>query len=201
MLNSLLSWRPETWIDYLLLYMAPGIFMGAYLLVKAFQDRPSDFAKGLMKVMGKEITLVDQLKECGVYCFALVCVLIGWPGFLIWFIKDKKDEVARQEWQEKPDFECAPEYLIAKVDPVDAEITSYVSDPLSTVPAVPFGHLNKAWGNFLSNMLDEEDELWSFFIPKGSECGKHRFAASSDIRGYAKVRDNKILGEFIFESD
>ncbi|MBT8571783.1 hypothetical protein G6657_08885 [Polynucleobacter paneuropaeus] len=201
MLNSLLSWRPETWIDCLLLYMAPGIFMGAYLLVKAFQDRPSDFAKGLMKVMGKEITLVDQLKECGVYCFALVCVLIGWPGFLIWFIKDKKDEVARQEWQAKPDFECAPEYLIAKIDPVDAEITSYVSDPLSTVPAVPFGHLNKAWGNFLSNMLDEEDELWSFHIPKGSKTGKHQRECKSEIRGFAKVRDGKILAEFITESD
>jgi len=201
MLNSLLSWRPETWIDCLLLYMAPGIFLGAYLLAKAFQDRPSDFAKGLMKVMGKEITLVDQLKECGVYCFALVCVLIGWPGFLIWFVKDKKGEVARQEWQAKPDFECAPEYLIAKIDPVDAEITSYVSDPLSTVPAVPFGHLNKAWGNFLSNMLDEEDELWSFHIPKGSKTGKHQRECKSEIRGFAKVRDGKILAEFITESD
>ena len=201
MLNSFLSWRPETWIDYLLLYMAPGIFMGAYLLVKAFQDRPSDFAKGLMKVMGKKITLVDQLKECGVYCFALVCILIGWPGFLIWFIKDKKAEVARQEWQAQPDFECAPEYLIAKVDPVDAEITSYVSDPLSTVPAVPFGHLSKAWGNFLSNMLDEEDELWSFHIPKGSKTGKYQRECKSEIRGFAKVQDGKILAEFITESD
>ena len=201
MFNSLLSWRPETWIDYLALYMMPGIFMAAYLIVKASQDRPSEFAKGLMKVMGKEITLVDQLKECGVYCFALVCVLIGWPGFLIWFIKDKKDEVARQEWQAKPDFECAPEYLIAKVDPVDAEITSYVSDPLSTVPAVPFGHLNKAWGNFLSNMLDEEDELWSFHISKGSKTGKYQRECTSDIRGFAKVQDGKILAEFITESD
>ena len=201
MLNSFLSWRPEIWLDYLLIYMAPGIFMGACLLVKAFQDRPSGFAKGLMKVMGKEITLVDQLKECGVYCFALVSVLIGWPGFLIWFIKDKKDEVARQEWQSKPDFECAPEYLIAKIDPVDAEITSYVSDPLSTVPAVPFGHLNKAWGNFLSNMLDEEDELWSFHIPKGSKTGKYQRVCTSEIRGFAKVRDGKILAEFITESD
>jgi len=201
MLNSILSWRPETWVDYLLLYMTPGIFMGAYLLVKAIQDRPSEFARGLMKVMGKEITLVDQLKEFGVYGFALVCVLIGWPGFLIWFIKDKKGEVARQEWQAKPDFKCAPEYLIARVDPVDAEIASYVIDPLGTVPLLPFGHLNKGWVNFLAEMLEPDDEMWSFFIPKGSECGKHRFAASSDIRGYAKVRDNKILGEFIFESD
>ena len=201
MLNSILSWRPETWVDYLLLYMTPGIFMGAYLLVKAIQDRPSEFAKGLMKVMGKEITLVDQLKEFGVYGFALVCILIGWPGFLIWFMKDKKDEATREEWHAKPDFECAPEYLIIKVDPVDAEITSYVTEPLHTVPAVPFGHLNKAWGNFLSNMLDEEDELWSFHIPKGSKTGKYQRECTSEIRGFAKVRNRKILAEFITESD
>lgn len=197
MLNSLLSWRPESWKDCFLLYMAPGIFMGVYLLVKAFKDRPSDFAKGLMKVMGKEITLVDQLKECGVYCFALICVLIGWPGFLIWFIKDKRDEVSRQEWQAKPDFECGPEYLVAKVDPIDAEITSYISDPLNTVPAVPFGHLNKAWGYFLSNMLDGEGELWSFHIPKGSKTGKYQRESTAEMRGFAWVRDGKILAEFI----
>lgn len=199
--DSILSWRPETWVDYFLLYMTLGIFMGAYLLVKAIQDRPSEFAKGLMKVMRKEITLANQLKEFGVFGFASACVLIGWPGFLIWFIIDKKDGVARQEWHAKPDFECAPEYLIAKVDPVDAEITSYVIEPLDTVPTVPFGHLNNAWGNFLSNMLDEEDELWSFYIPKGSKTGKYKRECTSEIRGFAKVRKGVILAEFITESD
>jgi hypothetical protein len=50
-------------------------------------------------------------------------------------------------------------------------------------------------------MTDDRDEMWAFYVPKGSECGKHRFAATSDIRGYARVRDGKVLGEFITESD
>jgi hypothetical protein len=50
-------------------------------------------------------------------------------------------------------------------------------------------------------MTDDVDEMWSFYIPQGSKCGKYRRSASSDIRGYAKVRNGEILGEFITESD
>ena len=50
-------------------------------------------------------------------------------------------------------------------------------------------------------MLDEEDELWSFHIPKGSKTGKYQRECKSEIRGFAKVQDGKILAEFIIESD
>jgi hypothetical protein len=154
-----------------------------------------------MKVIGKEVSLVDQLKEFGVYCLALICVLLGWPGFVVWFFKHKTDEAANQDWQALPDFECAPEYLITEVNPIDAEIASYIVDPLGTVPPLPFGHLNKGWANFLSDMTDDKDEMWSFYIPKGSKTGKYQFECSSDIRGYAMVREDKVLAEFITERD
>ena len=201
MMNSILAWRPDGWVDYFLLYLTPGVAMASFLLIKTVLEKPSDFAQSVMKMMGKEETWLDKLKEAAVFSFGIACALVGWPGFVVWFMKDKRDEAIRKKREDEPDFECAPEYLIAKVDPVDAEITSYVSDPLSTVPAVPFGHLNKAWGNFLSNMLDEEDELWSFHIPKGSKTGKYQRECKSEIRGFAKVQDGKILAEFIIESD
>jgi hypothetical protein len=50
-------------------------------------------------------------------------------------------------------------------------------------------------------MTDDKDEMWSFYIPKGSKTGKYQFECSSDIRGYAKVREGKILAEFITERD
>ena len=50
-------------------------------------------------------------------------------------------------------------------------------------------------------MLDPEDELWSFHIPKGSKCGMFGKDSSGDISGYAKVRSGKILGEFLIEAD
>ena len=201
MIEALAAWRPNTWVDYLLLYMMPGASMIAYLLVKTLLDTPSDFAKSLVRIMGKEETWLDKIKESVAFSFGMTCVLIGWPGFLVWLVKDKLDEAARQKRYDEPDFNCLHEHLINKANPIEAEASGYVIDPLGTVPALPFGHLNKAWANFLADMLDERDEMWSFFIPKGSKHGKYRITATSDIKGYARVRNGKVLGEFITESD
>jgi len=175
--------------------------MASYLLIKTALEKPSDFAQSVMKMMGKEETWLDQLKEAAVFGFGIACVLVGWPGFLIWLLKDKRDEAIRQKREDEPDFTCLPEHLIAAVNPVDAEIASYIIDPLGCVPSLPFGHLNHGWANFLAEMTDDRNEMWSFSVPKGSNCGKRRFAATSDIRGYARVCDGKVLGEFITESD
>lgn len=201
MIDSVLAWRPDTWIDYLLIYILPGVGMAAYYLINAWRERPSEFARGLMKVMGKETSVIDQIKEVLVYGIAISCVLVGWPGFVIYWFKHRKDEAANREWEARPDFESAPEYLVACVNPLDAETASYVIDPLGGVPPLPFGHLNKGWINFLAEMMDAEDEMWSFYIPKGSKTGRYQRPCSSDIRGYAKVRDGKVLGEFITECD
>ena len=201
MIEVLAAWRPSTWVDYLILYIAPGASMVAYLLIKTLLEKPSDFAKSLVRIMGKEETWLDKIKEGLAFGLGMICVLVGWPGFLIWLVKDKIDEAARQKRYDEPDFNCLPEHLIAKVNPVEAEIDSYVVDPLGTVPPLPFGHLNKAWANFLADMSDDRDEMWSFFIPKGCKHGKYRITATSDIKGYARVRNGKVLGEFITESD
>lgn len=201
MIETLATWRPSAWIDYLILYMIPGASMVTYLLIKTFLEKPSDFAKSLMRVMGKEETWLDKIKEGFAFSLGLVCVLVGWPGFLVWLVKDKIHEAARQKRYNEPDFNCLPEHLIAKVNPIEAEINNYVVDPLGTVPPKPFGHLNKAWANFLACMTNDRDEMWSFFIPKGSKHGKYHIAATSDIKGYAWVRNGKVLGEFITESD
>jgi hypothetical protein len=201
MMDALLSWRPDTWLEYLITYLIPGALMAGYLLIKTWLEKPSDFAKSVMKMMNKEATFLDKLKEAGVYSLGISCVLIGWPGFVVWFFKAKQDEAHRQKRYAEPDFNCLPQHLITKVDPIDAETASYVIDPLRTVPPKPFGHLNSGWVNFLADMSDERDETWSFYVPKGDKCGKHGLAASSNITGYAKVRDGKILGEFITESD
>jgi hypothetical protein len=201
MIESVLAWRPITWVDYFLIYLLPGVGMAAYFLLNAWKERPTEFAKGIMKLFGKETSLIDRLKEFLVYCFAISCVLVGWPGFVIYYFKHKKDEQANKAWQALPDFDCAPEYLVAQVNPIDAEIASYVIDPLGTVPPLPFGHLNQGWVNFLADMTDDADEMWSFYIPKGGKVGKYQFESTSETRGYARVRDGKILAEFITECD
>ena len=190
-----------SWYQLLAMYTVPGVSYVVFHLVREYRNRPSEFARGMLAAIGKKKSVVDHLLNILVYAIAIYCITFGWPLFGIWAIFQSRKEAALEIERNKPDFDCLPEHLISKVDPHDAEIASYVIDPLGTAPTLPFGHLNPGWANFLADMTDDRDEMWSFYISKGSEYGKHRFAASSDIRGYAKVRNGEILGEFITESD
>lgn len=53
---------------------------------------------------------------------------------------------------EAPKFQVRPEHvgLVMTVDEIEA--AERVTDPLGAVPNLPFGHLNKAWRRFLSQM-------------------------------------------------
>jgi len=200
-MDSLMSWRPDSWHGYLLVYMVPGGLLLAFFLFNKWRERPSEFARELARIVGKKISPLDRLKEFLVLCLAIACVLLGWPAFLAWLPFGIAQDKRNKAWQALPDFDCAPEYLVAQVNPIDAEIASYVIDPLGTVPSLPFGHLNQGWVNFLADMTDDRDEMWSFYIPKGGKVGKYQFETTSETRGYAKVRDGKILAEFITERD
>ena len=190
-----------SWIEWLCIYTLPGLLYSTHHLYQEYRTRPSQFARDMLKAIGQEKSITDRLLNIVVYIIAIAAMAFVWPAFLVWGLVKRKEEAAREIERNKPRFECSPQYLVAKVDPIDAETANYVIDPLSKLAAVPFGHLNKGWGNFLADMTDEEDEMWSFFIPKGSLCGQYRSASTSDIRGYAKVRRGEILDEFITESD
>jgi hypothetical protein len=190
-----------SWHELLGIYTLPGLSYAAFHLIKEYRNRPSQFARDLLSALGRKKSVIDRLLNIVVYAIAVICIGFGWPLFGIWAIFQSRKEAALEIERNKPDYDCLPEHLIAKVDPRDAEIASYVVDPLGTVPLLPFGHLNQGWVNFLAETLDPADEMWSFYIQKGGECGKHRFLASSDIKGYAWVRNGEITGEFITESD
>ena len=198
--SSYSLWGFAWWV-WLIAYVLPGFFYVSYHLLKDYQDRPSEFARDLLAAMGKKRSVRDILEDVLIYTIASILILSTWPAVAVWAFFKKRQDAALEIENNKPDFQCTPKYLVSLVDPHDAEVVSYVIDPLGHVPSLPFGHLNKAWGAFLSEMMDPADEMWSFHIPKGSKCGRHGFAASADIRGFAHVRSGEILGEFITESD
>jgi TM2 domain-containing membrane protein YozV len=189
------------WFELLGIYTLPGLSYASFQLLKEYRNRPSQFATDLLRAIGQKMSITERLQNIFVYTIAAICIAVGWPLFCIWAIYESKKEAAYEVESSKPNFNCTPDNLIAKVTPHDAEITSYVIDPLNTVPQLPFGHLNEAWNIFLADLLDEDIELWSFHIAKGEKCGKYGFAASSEIKGFAKVYNGQILSEFITESD
>ena len=101
--------------------------------------------------------------------------------------------------EDEPEFMCKPEYLVRKVTLIEAEQANMIEDPLGLVPTLPFGHLSQAWTKFLSDFgLEDENELWHFEIPAGSDIGDYD-TATGPISGYAKVVRGKVVGEFVIE--
>ena len=151
-----------------------------------------------MSSLGKKRVLKDVIQDWLIYAVAAICVVIGWPGFLIWLAFEKKREAKNEAWYNLPDFSAAPEFLIRKTEISETESQSIVYDPIGETPSTPFGHLNKAWEIFKSKK-PEGSELQFFLIPKGSKIGKYRTEADSDIKGYAWVLKGSIAEEFIYE--
>lgn len=184
----------------LLLYMAPGALYMSYHLLKGLRERPSQFARNVINIVCQKRGFGDIAMGTLVYAIAVPCALIGWPILLIFSYRQYKSDAQQKIIDSKPSFDCAPEYLIAKVSIVQAENAHYVTDPLGKVPNVPFGHLHSGWKKFIAD-LSQSDELWSFDIPVGSKCGRYGILSTSQTRGYAKLRGGDIIGEWIFEGD
>lgn len=182
-------------------YFAIGIAILIYVGFKAFAEyqSKSDFAKSLSETLGVKRTFKDQFESLLVYFISVIVVLLCWPVFIAWacfqWFKDKQELLERS----KPRFFCKNEFLVKKVSALEAEKNSLVFDPLSMTPAIPFGHLNGAWCDFLS-LLEEDDSVWYFEIPQGRETGKEFHCAKGLMKGYAQVRKQKIIAEFVTQS-
>lgn len=92
--------------------------------------------------------------------------------------------------QQEIKFICQPPDLIKPIEPEQAEVTSYVTDPLGRVPDQPFGHLHLGWSQLLSH-LEPKDTLWQFKSPKRDY--------EDACTGLAVLRKNKVIAEFIYE--
>ena len=111
---------------------------------------------------------------------ALVLGLLRWVAHLQRGEREKPEDI----------FRCQLADLIAVIEPEQAEVISYVTDPLGRVPNLPFGHLHEGWSHLLSQ-LEPTDTLWRFKSPKRGW--------QDACSGYAVVRQRQVVAEFIYE--
>lgn len=187
---------------YAWIYASTGIVLLAYFGINALIEyrQSSSFLKSIQEVMGTKPSLKDKLSTIAGYFLASLIILFVWPIFVSWLGIQKWKERKEQLERRKPKFYCKKEYLRHQVTTAQAERDSYITDPLGMTPKIAFGHLNKSWCTFLAE-LEECDELWFYEIPEGSITGKSYAPTKAVMRGYARVRRNAIVGEFIYESD
>ena len=191
--------------DYTLLqwfgiYTLPGLAYVIYNLIKLYRERNSQFVNDMLLAIHNKTSTQKRIEDSIAYGIASICILVAWPGFIVWWLLQKRDKPEALDDEDEDDFTCSITHLVSEVTPIEAEVFNQVHDPLDKTPKLPFGHLNKAWGYLLAEMTEPADQLWSFFIPKGSDIRTY-LTATSEVRGYAIVRKGKIVGELVVESD
>ena len=196
MINRIL--HPSDWHDWSLIYIVTGLCGLALLGIKALRSTPSPFEKSITSTLGKKRVIKDVIEDWFIYAVAAACVVICWPGFIVWLALEKRREARNDAWYALPDFNAAPEFLIKQVEIAAVESENIIYDPIGETPSTPFGHLNKAWEIFKSKK-PEGSKLQLFLIPKGSKIGKYKAEADADIKGYTWVLKGKITEEFVAE--
>lgn len=103
---------------------------------------------------------LDQLKTIGIETLAVCAIAAVWPIALVLQLKDIAAHVANPPARFKK-FKVSRKHLVKQLSVQDVEILEIVEDPLGCVPSVPFGFLNHAWTQFLTD-LSPMDTLWAF---------------------------------------
>ena len=199
--------NPKIW-QWILGYLFLGVvFIGvARLLVKVFhKDNQSKWVKEVLAAIEQEKSPKEKrrqlIKDSALGAF----IIVVWPIAFGVLVKEfGKDRQPSPILNEPPPFKSTKEALLEVVNPLDIESKSVVLDPLGRVPQLPFGHLNLGWQE-LRAQLRPGDVLWSFATPgypnNGTEEDKRpRYSRPTNVvKGYAVVRNGKIVHEFLSE--
>ena len=194
-------------LTLILIYLVIGVVISVKPLFTYASEYYKKVNNGFVRAIYGDIPLKEKLLMPLVFAISFVAFVIFWPIFSIFHIKDlilKKEETLLEEKKaEENRFLCRPPYLVKEVSIAEvlADSNNFYQDPFGIAPSIVFGYLNAAWLEFSSQLKDGE-ELWEFFIPKGSEINyQYRQVSKHSIRGYARVQDQKILGEFFMDGE
>jgi hypothetical protein len=195
------------YFNLIMIYLVIGVVISIKPLFSNVSEYYERANNGFIRGMYGEIPLKEKLLMPLVFAISFVAFVLFWPIFSGFFIKDlilkKQESLLEEKKTEESRFLCLPQYLVKKVSIADVEADSnnFYKDPLGITPSIPFGYLHTAWLEFSSSLKDNED-LWEFLIPKGSKINyQYRTIATQSIRGYAKVHDQKIVGEFVVDDE
>jgi len=90
---------------------------------------------------------------------------------------------------------ATPDTLIDRLSLELIEQRETYRDPLGAVPAVPFGHLDRAWRHFRSG-IREGDDIWSFSVKTKNDPDIEPYKWGEVVEGYAALRDGSVVSEF-----
>lgn len=120
---------------------------------------------------------------------AVGAVVVVWPA--VFYMKGKDILAKKRVSAEEREFAVERSHLQERLTVLQIEAREVVTDPLSAVPDLPFGHLNAAWKTFAEG-VGAGDELWSFTAPWQPTWGRRQIRA-----GYVVVREGVPAAHFL----
>lgn len=117
----------------------------------------------------------------------LISIAVLWPVAVFTQVKMLFANPSSNKSLERRDFAVDREHLQDRLTVQDIEQREMIIDPLDAVPELPFGHLNKAWTDFLKTYT-EGDELWSFSARWQPKWGR------PEIRSGYVINHDGLLG-------
>jgi len=182
----------------LLIYFGIGIAICIYPLFEAITDRNFRMNFEMIQVLNDKPYLLERILTPLSYVFGFTFFVSIWPftaAYMLYqYLQCRKDDVLLKT----SSFYCRMEHVGNKVDPKQVEKEYVIHDPIGLTPEVPFGFLNPAWKKFVASCT-KKDELFAFYIPKGSVTNHFKEKAAGDIRGFVKMQGKKIIDEFLIE--
>lgn len=182
---------------FIAFYLSTGIIFIVlnYFLTKVPQEGKQESLSDILKRHARaartpmQNRLHDLILTPLTFALGIAIALSIWPLFLYWIIKDKLFPPI--ETSEHTPFAISKNDLINQYTVEQIESHELVSDPLGGVPNLPFGHLNKAWTDFISEKSND-DSIWSFTTIWSSE-----FGLPDKYEGYVITNEGRIGKHFI----
>ena len=186
--------------NYLVIYLVVGAATSMAAYIHNNKNEKSSFATEIRSLLLKPKGWQDVLADYLGTFLALFFATILWPLLLAWLGYQTLQNKKRIAMNDEQTFHSSPKYLLQQFTPLDAEQSIHIQKPPEYKLKGVFGHLEPGWINFLSQ-IESEDEIWSFCIPKDSRTQYYGKTAQGNIRGFAQLRNKKIINEFIYEYD
>lgn len=143
-------------------YLAIGVLVLVVMLIHSRRTGSSSANSQLLaSLRGPQSWREKFLETYVVPVLAGGLFIACWPVGLWMVWREKRKDALEAKRKEEARFRVRRGDLRERVSIEQVEASALIHDPLGAVPALPFGHLNPVWQNFLKGR-PADAELWSF---------------------------------------
>jgi len=148
-------------MPFIMSYIGIGIVVLISMLIEHHFFNHEESIDIIMRQYQKSMS-IRQIWQDRLIEYLLIPILVVLLAITCWPVAMyTKYKELKNERNEPEEFSVRKQDLVEKMTIIEIENKEMVEDPLAAVPSKPFGFLNQAWQNLITQ-LQQEDTIWSF---------------------------------------